>query len=87
MEGKRKATTLYRNVEDPNAPGLERSLHYWFKNDEINLVHQETIRVAQINAGLPHGVTTGTTNRISISFILEMADGSMMDIDNVFQTS
>jgi hypothetical protein len=89
MKGKRKATTLYKNVEDPDteAVNLERDPHFWFNDDEITLVHQETIRVAQINAGLPHGVTTGTTNRICISFILEMADGEMMDIDNVFQTS
>lgn len=84
VEEKRKAVTLYKN--DPNDQNFERSAHYWFNQDEINLVHQETFRVAQINAGLPHGVTTGKTNRVCISFILEMADGSMMDIDNVFQT-
>jgi len=87
VEEERKQYTLYENKDDPNDQDLESSPHYWFNDDELTLVHQETIRVAQINAGLPHGVTTGTTNRICISFILEMADGNMMDIDNVFQTS
>jgi hypothetical protein len=83
VESERKVFSGYANKpENEN----ENPAHYWFKEDEITLVHQETIRVAQINAGLPHSVTTGNTNRICLSFIPFFANGNYVGMDYVFQT-
>lgn len=75
--------TIYTSYA--NQPSIENPAHYWFKFDEVDKVHSEKIEVAQVNVGIPHGVTT-TSHRVCISFIPFTADGKEMTMDYVLQT-
>lgn len=81
-EAERKIYTSYGNDT-----GIENPAHYWFKFDEVEIIHQETIRVAQVNVGIPHGVSTKNSNRVCVSFIPFTKDDKEMTIEYVLQTS
>jgi hypothetical protein len=79
-ESQRKIYTQYQNQETNDNPA-----HYWFKQDEVTMIHQETIKVAQVNVGIPHGVTTNSS-RMCVSFIPFDRDGNEITMDYVLQT-
>ncbi len=82
VESERKIYTNYGNAQ-----GNENPAHYWFNDDEVSHVYSESFTVAQINAGLPHSITTGNTSRTCVSFIPFFANGDYMTMDYVLQTS